>query len=65
MVGFMKSPTSWDMILDTNLKGPFICCQEIFQYMIDNGGGQLSICHPLQVNIMDQDSSLCSVESRS
>ena len=31
----------WDMILDTNLKGPFICCQEIFPHMIDNGGGRI------------------------
>jgi 3-oxoacyl-[acyl-carrier protein] reductase len=31
----------WDMILDTNLKGPFICCQEIFPHMIENGGGRI------------------------
>jgi 3-oxoacyl-[acyl-carrier protein] reductase len=31
----------WDMILDTNLKGPFICCQELFPHMIENGGGRI------------------------
>lgn len=31
----------WDMILDTNLKGPFICCQEIFPHMTENGGGRI------------------------
>ena len=31
----------WDTILDTNLKGPFICCQEIFPHMIENGGGRI------------------------
>lgn len=31
----------WDMILDTNLKGPFICSQEIFPHMIENGGGRI------------------------
>lgn len=31
----------WDMVLDTNLKGPFICCQEIFPYMTASGGGRI------------------------
>lgn len=31
----------WDMILGTNLKGPFICCQEIFPYMMESGGGRI------------------------
>lgn len=31
----------WDLILDTNLKGPFMCCQEIFPHMIRNGGGRI------------------------
>ena len=31
----------WDAILNTNLKGPFICCQEIFPHMIMNGGGRI------------------------
>ena len=31
----------WDMILDINLKGPFICCQEIFPHMIESGGGRI------------------------
>lgn len=31
----------WDVIMATNLKGPFICSQEIFPYMIKNGGGRI------------------------
>ena len=31
----------WDLILNTNLKGPFICCQEIFPHMMKNGGGRI------------------------
>lgn len=31
----------WDMIMDANLKGPFICCQEVFPYMIMNSGGRI------------------------
>ena len=31
----------WDMILATNLKGPFICCQEIFSHLIGRGGGRI------------------------
>ena len=31
----------WDLILDTNLKGPFICSQEIFPHMIEQGGGRI------------------------
>lgn len=31
----------WDMIMDINLKGPFMCCQEVFPYMIKNGSGRI------------------------
>lgn len=31
----------WDSIMNTNLKGPFICSQEIFPHMIKNGGGRI------------------------
>lgn len=31
----------WDMIMGTNLKGPFMCCQEIFPLMIKGGGGRI------------------------
>jgi 3-oxoacyl-[acyl-carrier protein] reductase len=31
----------WDQIMALNLKGPFICCQEVFPYMIDNKGGRI------------------------
>jgi len=31
----------WDMIMDVNLKGPFICCQEVFSYMTRQRGGRI------------------------
>jgi 3-oxoacyl-[acyl-carrier protein] reductase len=31
----------WDLIIDTNLKGPFICCQEVFPYMIKQKNGRI------------------------
>ena len=31
----------WDAIMETNLKGPFVCSQEIFPIMIKNGGGRI------------------------
>lgn len=31
----------WDLILGVNLKGPFICCQEVFPHMIARGGGRI------------------------
>jgi 3-oxoacyl-[acyl-carrier protein] reductase len=31
----------WDLIMNANLKGPFICCQEVFPAMIRNGGGRI------------------------
>lgn len=31
----------WDLVLGVNLKGPFICCQEVFRYMIKQGGGRI------------------------
>jgi 3-oxoacyl-[acyl-carrier protein] reductase len=31
----------WDRIMEVNLKGPFICSQEVFPYMIRNGGGRI------------------------
>ena len=31
----------WDLIMETNLKGPFVCSQEIFPIMIKNGGGRI------------------------
>lgn len=31
----------WDMIMAVNLKGPFMCCQEVFPLMIKNGGGRI------------------------
>jgi 3-oxoacyl-[acyl-carrier protein] reductase len=31
----------WDLIMNTNLKGPFICCQEIFPFMKKNKSGRI------------------------
>jgi len=31
----------WDNIMEVNLKGPFICSQEIFPILIKNGGGRI------------------------
>jgi 3-oxoacyl-[acyl-carrier protein] reductase len=31
----------WDTIMAINLKGPFMCCQEVFPYMIENGSGRI------------------------
>ena len=31
----------WDSIMEVNLKGPFVCSQEVFPYMISRGGGRI------------------------
>ena len=31
----------WDMIMGTNLKGPFICCQEVFPHMKEQNKGRI------------------------
>ncbi|AXQ15267.1 short-chain dehydrogenase [Shewanella algae] len=31
----------WDLIMDTNLKGPFICCQEVFPHMKSQNFGRI------------------------
>jgi 3-oxoacyl-[acyl-carrier protein] reductase len=31
----------WDQVMDVNLKGPFICSQEVFPHMIARGGGRI------------------------
>jgi 3-oxoacyl-[acyl-carrier protein] reductase len=33
----------WDMIMDSNLKSVFICCQEVFKYMKKSGGRIVNI----------------------
>ncbi len=31
----------WDQVMEVNLKGPFICSQEVFPYMKRQGGGRI------------------------
>ncbi len=31
----------WDLIMSVNLKGPFICCQEAFPFMVSQKGGRI------------------------
>jgi 3-oxoacyl-[acyl-carrier protein] reductase len=31
----------WDLVMEVNLKGPFICSQEVFAYMKRQGGGRI------------------------
>jgi len=31
----------WDWVMDVNLKGPFICCQEAFPLLRSRGGGRI------------------------
>lgn len=37
----LVSDADWDRILDVNLKGPFICSQEVLSYMEKRGGGSI------------------------
>ncbi len=41
--GFLDEITDedWDLIMAVNLKGPFICCQEVFPYMTRQEGGRI------------------------
>ena len=41
--GFLDEITDddWDLIMAVNLKGPFICCQEVFPYMTKQKGGRI------------------------
>ena len=41
--GFFDEITDedWDLIMAVNLKGPFVCCQEVFPYMIKQKGGRI------------------------
>jgi len=35
------SDEEWDRVMDVNLKGPFICMQEVAKTMIEQGGGRI------------------------
>ena len=35
------SDTDWDLILDTNLKGPFVCAQLFLPLLVEAGGGSI------------------------
>jgi len=36
-----QSEEAWDSVLDTNLKGTFLCCQAVSKTMIEQGGGAI------------------------
>jgi 2-deoxy-D-gluconate 3-dehydrogenase len=31
----------WDLVIDTNLKGTFLCCRAAFPYLVTRGGGKI------------------------
>ena len=35
------SDEDWDNVLSVNLRAPFVCCQEVFPIMIEQGGGRI------------------------
>lgn len=35
------SAEDWDRVLDTNLRGPFLCSREAVRWMVDHGGGAI------------------------
>ena len=35
------SPQEWDTIVDTNLKGTFLCAREVYPHMAASGGGKI------------------------
>ena len=34
----------WDLTMNVNLKGTFLCCQVAIDKMLKNGGGSILIC---------------------
>lgn len=35
------APEEWDRVLDTNLRGPFLCAQAAYPFMKETGGGKI------------------------
>ncbi|MBI3327901.1 MAG: SDR family oxidoreductase [Nitrospinae bacterium] len=35
------SAEEWDLVLDTNLKGTFLCCKAAFPHLVKRGGGKI------------------------
>jgi NAD(P)-dependent dehydrogenase (short-subunit alcohol dehydrogenase family) len=35
------TPAEWDLVLDVNLKGTFLCAQAVFAAMVSRGGGRI------------------------
>lgn len=33
--------TEWDQVLDTNLRGPFLCCHAVYSFMKETGAGKI------------------------
>jgi NAD(P)-dependent dehydrogenase (short-subunit alcohol dehydrogenase family) len=36
-----SSVKEWDLVMDIDLRAPFICCQAVVPHMIDHGGGSI------------------------
>jgi 2-dehydro-3-deoxy-D-gluconate 5-dehydrogenase len=35
------SVEEWDLVIDTNLKGTFLCCRAAFPHLVERGGGKI------------------------
>ncbi len=35
------SVEEWDLVIDTNLKGTFLCCRAVFPHLVKRGGGKI------------------------
>jgi NAD(P)-dependent dehydrogenase (short-subunit alcohol dehydrogenase family) len=33
--------SDWDLVIDVNLKGTFLCCRDVGKHMLENGGGSI------------------------
>ena len=40
-VSHQLSSEDWDMVLDSNLKGSFLCCKHVLPHMMKGGGGRI------------------------
>jgi len=40
---FAMTEADWDLVVDTNLKGTFFCCQQAARLMLENGGSIINV----------------------